>query len=161
MCGNHILKHPRGSRKIIKRPLEMNGPFFYESWDQLGNACLKLSSRQKYGQVGWSAVFLLEDAKARITRFGAMNPTQCIVTSSERAAGRQPRSRSRAGLRQSARRFASYLAGADDERRQRKKDRSLLAIRKEVSGSQEAAKEKQDFIPQFLDTVLENNQQKA
>ncbi|MEO8648379.1 MAG: helix-turn-helix transcriptional regulator [Acidobacteriota bacterium] len=57
---------------------------------------------------------------------------------------------------------ASYLVGADDEPRASKKRTGPVSpLERKFQQVKKLPKKKQEFILQFLDTVLENNQQKA
>lgn len=57
---------------------------------------------------------------------------------------------------------ASYLVGADDEPTpKRKKTGPVTPLERKFQEVKKLPKKKQDFILQFLDTVLESNQQKA
>jgi hypothetical protein len=56
---------------------------------------------------------------------------------------------------------ASYLVGADDEPTpKRRKTGPTTPLERKFQEVKKLPKKKQDFILQFLDTVLENNQQK-
>ena len=57
---------------------------------------------------------------------------------------------------------ASYLVGADDEPKpSKKKTGPVTPLERRFQEVKRLPKKKQDFILQFLDTVLESNQQKA
>jgi transcriptional regulator with XRE-family HTH domain len=57
---------------------------------------------------------------------------------------------------------ASYLVGSDDEPTpKRKKTGPVSPLERKFQQVKKLPKKKQDFVLQFLDTVLENNQQKA
>jgi transcriptional regulator with XRE-family HTH domain len=57
---------------------------------------------------------------------------------------------------------ASYLVGSDDEpRTSKKRTGPVTPLDRKFQEVKKLPKKKQDFILQFLDTVLENNQQKA
>jgi transcriptional regulator with XRE-family HTH domain len=57
---------------------------------------------------------------------------------------------------------ASYLVGSDDEpRTSKKRTGPVTPLERKFQEVKKLPKKKQDFILQFLDTVLENNQQKA
>ncbi len=57
---------------------------------------------------------------------------------------------------------ASYLVGADDEPTlKKKKTGPVTPLERRFQEVRRLPKKKQDFILQFLDTVLESNQQKA
>jgi transcriptional regulator with XRE-family HTH domain len=56
---------------------------------------------------------------------------------------------------------ASYLVGDDEPQAQRKKTGPVSPLERRFQEVKKLPKKKQEFVLQFLDTILESNQQKA